>query len=159
MSAPIAKALAAIGRGEAVIVTDDQERENEGDLIMAADAATTESLAFLLEHTSGVTPDRRAMARRPELEALALSNGLPMVSIAELRRHRLRTERLIRQVAEAPVPTRHGTFTCQAWWSELDGADHLALVMGEPSGGDPVLVRVHSECLTGDVFGSRRCDC
>ena len=270
MSAIAAKAIAAIGRGEVVIVTDDEDRENEGDLIMAAEVVTTESLAFFLEHTSGVicaalpgprldelglplmvgenqeaqrtaftvtvdlargittgisaadrartlralsdphagagdfvrpahilplrsrpggvleraghteasvdlarlagrqpvgvlsevvTPDRRAMARRPELEALAVSHGLPMVSVAELRRHRLRTERLIRQVAEAPVPTHHGTFTCQAWRSEIDGVDHLVFVKGDPSGADPVLVRVHSECLTGDVFGSRRCDC
>ena len=99
------------------------------------------------------------MARRSELEALAVAHGLPMVSVAALRRHRLRTERLIRQVAEAPVPTRHGTFTCQAWRSEIDGVDHLAFVKGDPSGEDPLLVRVHSECLTGDVFGSRRCDC
>ena len=270
MSAGIAKAIAAIGRGEVVVVTDEEDRENEGDLIMAADAVTTEALAFFLEHTSGVvcvalegsrldelelplmvsdnregqrtaftvtvdlargittgisaadrartlraladphavagdfvrpghvlplrsrpggvleraghteaavdlarlagrqpvgvlsevvTSDRRAMARRSELEALALSHGLPMISVAALRRHRLCTERLIHQVAEAPVPTRHGTFTCQAWRSEIDGVDHLAFVKGDPSGEDPLLVRVHSECLTGDVFGSRRCDC
>jgi 3,4-dihydroxy 2-butanone 4-phosphate synthase / GTP cyclohydrolase II len=270
MSAGMAKAIAAIGRGEVVIVTDDEDRENEGDLIIAADAVTTEALAFFLEHTSGVvcaalegprldeldlplmvsdnregqrtaftvtvdlahgittgisaadractlraladphavagdfvrpghilplrsrrggvleraghteaavdlarlagrqpvgvlsevvTADRRAMARRPELETLALSHGLPMVSVAALRQHRLSTERLIHQVAEAPVPTRHGTFTCQAWRSELDGVDHLAFVKGDPGADEPLLVRVHSECLTGDVFGSRRCDC
>jgi 3,4-dihydroxy 2-butanone 4-phosphate synthase/GTP cyclohydrolase II len=270
MSAGTAKAIAAIGRGEVVIVTDDEDRENEGDLIMAADAVTTESLAFFLEHTSGVvcaalpgprldeldlplmvsdnregqrtaftvtvdlargittgisafdraqtlraladphavagdfvrpghilplrsrpggvleraghteaavdlarlagrqpvgvlsevvTSDRRAMAQRSELESLALSHGLPMVSVAALRRHRLCTERLIQQVAEAPVPTRHGAFNCQAWRSEIDGVDHLAFLKGDPCGDEPVLVRVHSECLTGDVFGSRRCDC
>jgi 3,4-dihydroxy 2-butanone 4-phosphate synthase / GTP cyclohydrolase II len=270
MSGATAKAIAAIGRGETVVVTDDEDRENEGDLIMAAEAVTTEALAFFLEHTSGiicaalptrrldeldlplmvrdnheahrtaytvtvdlargittgisasdraqtlralgdqhavagdfvrpghilplrsrpggvleraghteasvdlarlagrqpvgvlsevVTSDRRAMARRPELEALAVSHGLPMLSIAELRRHRLRTEKLIHQVAEAPVPTRHGTFTCQAWRSEIDGVDHLAFLRGDPTGDEPALVRVHSECVTGDVFGSHRCDC
>jgi 3,4-dihydroxy 2-butanone 4-phosphate synthase / GTP cyclohydrolase II len=266
----ISNAIRAIGRGEAVIVTDDERRENEGDLIMAAEAVTTDAMAFFLEHTSGVicaplpgerldelelppmvrenreghrtaftlsvdlgsgittgisasdrartvralgdphavasdfvrpghifplrsrpggvlerpghteagvdlarlaglapaaiicevvTPDRRAMARRPELEALARAHGLPMTSIAELMRHRRRSERLIDKIAEAPVPTPHGTFTCQAWRSLIDGVDHIAFVRGDVSGDEPVLVRVHSECLTGDVFGSRRCDC
>jgi 3,4-dihydroxy 2-butanone 4-phosphate synthase/GTP cyclohydrolase II len=266
----ITNAIRAIGRGEVVIVTDDERRENEGDLIMAAEAVTTAALAFFLEHTSGVicaplpgerldelelplmvrdnreshrtaftqsvdlasgittgisasdrartvraladphavasdfvrpghifplrsrpggvlerpghteagvdlarlaglqqaailsevvTPDRRDMARRPELEALARAHGLPMISVADLVRHRQRSERLIDKVAEAPVPTPHGTFTCQAWRSLVDGVDHIAFVRGDVSGDEPVLVRVHSECLTGDVFGSRRCDC
>jgi 3,4-dihydroxy 2-butanone 4-phosphate synthase / GTP cyclohydrolase II len=266
----ISNAVRAIGRGEVVIVTDDERRENEGDLIMAAEAVTTDAMAFFLEHTSGVicatlpgerldelelppmvrdnreghrtaftlsvdlasgittgisasdrartvraladphavasdfvrpghvfplrsrpggvlerpghteagvdlarlaglppaaiicevvTPDRRAMARRPELEALARAHALPMISIAELMRHRRRSERLVDKIAEAPVPTPHGTFTCQAWRSQVDGVDHIAFVRGDVSGDEPVLVRVHSECLTGDVFGSRRCDC
>jgi 3,4-dihydroxy 2-butanone 4-phosphate synthase/GTP cyclohydrolase II len=266
----ITNAIRAIGRGEVVIVTDDERRENEGDLIMAAEAVTTAALAFFLEHTSGVicaplpgerldelelplmvrdnreshrtaftqsvdlasgittgisasdrartvraladshavasdfvrpghifplrsrpggvlerpghteagvdlaqlaglqqaailsevvTPERRDMARRPELEALARAHGLPMISVADLVRHRQRSERLIDKVAEAPVPTPHGTFTCQAWRSLVDGVDHIAFVRGDVSGDEPVLVRVHSECLTGDVFGSRRCDC
>jgi 3,4-dihydroxy 2-butanone 4-phosphate synthase/GTP cyclohydrolase II len=266
----VAKAIDAISRGEVVIVTDDEDRENEGDLVMAADAVTTEKLAFFLEHTSGVicaalpgdrldelglplmvddnrdahgtaftvtvdlatgittgisaadrartlraladphavasdftrpghifplrsrpggvlerrghteatvdlarlagrqpagilsevvTPDRSAMARRPHLEALARAYGLPLISIAELARHRMRTERVLRKIAEARVPTRHGSFICQAWRSSVDGVDHLAFVRGDVTGGEPVLVRVHSECLTGDVFGSRRCDC
>jgi 3,4-dihydroxy 2-butanone 4-phosphate synthase/GTP cyclohydrolase II len=266
----IMNAIRAIGRGEVVIVTDDERRENEGDLIMAAEAITTDAMAFFLEHTSGVicaplpgerldelelplmvrdnreshrtaftlsvdlasgittgisasdraltvraladphavasdfvrpghifplrsrpggvlerpghtvagvdlarlaglqpaailsevvTPDRRDMARRPELEALARAHGMPMISVAELVHHRRRNERLIEKVAEAPVPTPHGTFTCQAWRSLVDGVDHIAFVRGDVSGHEPVLVRVHSECLTGDVFGSRRCDC
>jgi 3,4-dihydroxy 2-butanone 4-phosphate synthase/GTP cyclohydrolase II len=260
----IADAIRAIGRGEVVIVTDDEDRENEGDLIMAAEAATTEKLAFFLEHTSGivcatlpgerldelglplmvaenreahrtaftvtvdlaagittgvsaadrartigaladphavagdfvrpghvfplrsrpngvlerpghteasvdlarlaglaaagvlcevVTPDRGAMARRPQLEELARAHGLPLLSIADLARHRLCTERVIHKVADARVPTRHGVFTV------LDGEQHVAFVRGDVSRGEPVLTRVHSECLTGDVFGSRRCDC
>jgi 3,4-dihydroxy 2-butanone 4-phosphate synthase/GTP cyclohydrolase II len=270
MSAKIEKAIRAIGRGEVIIVTDDEDRENEGDLIMAAEAVTREAVAFFLEHTSGVictplpgerldelelppmvadnreghrtaftvsvdlaagittgisaadraltiraladphavapdfvrpghifplrsrpggvlerpghteagvdlarlaglqpagilsevvTRDRGAMARGPELEALARAHGLPMISIAELVRHRLSSERLVHKIADAPVPTLHGTFTCQAWRSAIDGVDHIALVRGDVSGDEPVLVRVHSECLTGDVFGSRRCDC
>jgi 3,4-dihydroxy 2-butanone 4-phosphate synthase/GTP cyclohydrolase II len=266
----IETAVRAIGRGDVVIVTDDEDRENEGDLIMAADAVTTDKVAFFLEHTSGVicaalpgdrldelelplmvndnresqktaftvsvdlasgittgisaadrartiraladphavasdfvrpghifplrsrpggvlerpghteaavdlarlagqraagilcevvTHDRSAMARRPQLEELARAHDLALVSIADLRRHRLRHERLVRKIAEAPVPTRHGVFACQAWRSPADGVDHLAFVRGDVSGPEPVLVRVHSECVTGDVFGSRRCDC
>src|SRR4051794_29267749 len=270
MSTSIARAIRAIGRGEVVIVTDDEDRENEGDLIMAAEAVTAEKVAFFLEHPSGVicatlpgerldelelplmvqdnqeaqrtaftvtvdlasgvttgisaadrartlralgdphaiagdfvrpghifplrarpggvlerpghteaavdlarlaglhpagvlseavTPDRSAMARGAELAALARARGLVQVSIAELVRHRRRTERRVVKVAEAPVPTRHGVFTCQAWRSPGDGVDPPAFVRGDVSAGEPVLVRVHSECLTGDVFGSRRCDC
>ena len=270
MTGSMDNAIRAIGSGDVVIVTDDEDRENEGDLIMAAEAVTREKIAFFLEHTSGVicaalpggrldelelplmvqdnregqgtaftvtvdlaagittgisaadrartiraladphavagdfvrpghvfplrsrpggvlerpghteaavdlarlaghgpagilcevvTPDRSAMAQRPRLEELARAHGLPLVSIADLRRHRLRHERHIRKMAEAPVPTRHGVFTCQAWRSERDGVDHLAFVRGDVSGPEPVLARVHSECLTGDVFGSRRCDC
>jgi 3,4-dihydroxy 2-butanone 4-phosphate synthase / GTP cyclohydrolase II len=266
----VTHAIRAIGRGEIVVVTDDERRENEGDLIMAAEAVTADALAFFLEHSSGVicaplpgerldvlelplmvrdnreshrtaftvsvdvatgittgisasdrartvraladphavasdfvrpghifplrsraggvlerpghteagvdlarlaglqpaailcevvTADRRDMARRPELEALARSHGMPMISVADLVRHRRRSERLIERVAAAPVPTPHGTFTCQAWRSLVDGVDHLAFVRGDVPGDEPVLVRVHSECLTGDVFGSRRCDC
>ena len=106
-----------------------------------------------------VTPDHARMARRPELEDLARAHDLPLVSIADLVRHRRRTERSIRKAGEALVPTRHGTFTCQAWRSLTDGVDHVAFVRGELSGDEPVLVRVHSECLTGDVFRSKRCDC
>jgi 3,4-dihydroxy 2-butanone 4-phosphate synthase / GTP cyclohydrolase II len=82
-----------------------------------------------------------------------------MISVAGLVQHRLRSERLVEQVAEATIPTRHGDFVCRAWRSTLDGTEHLALTRGDVAGADPVLVRVHSECLTGDVLGSRRCDC
>jgi 3,4-dihydroxy 2-butanone 4-phosphate synthase/GTP cyclohydrolase II len=266
----VQQAVAAVGRGEIVVVTDDENRENEGDLIMAAEAATPEKIAFFLQHTSGVictaltdaranalelplmvadnqeahgtaftvtvdlaydittgisasdraktiraladptagparfvrpghvfplrsrpggvikraghteaaadlarlaglqpagvlcevvTEDKSGMARGTELEALARRHHLPMTSIAELVRHRLRNERLVRPVASARVPTEQGEFTCHAWESVIDGVEHLALVRGDVSGGDPVLVRVHSECMTGDVFGSLRCDC
>ena len=263
-------AIAAVGRGEIVIVVDDEDRENEGDLIMAAEAVSPEKLAFFLRHTSGVicasltgdrldalelplmvddnqegqgtaftvtvdladgittgisaadraatiraladpaalagdfvrpghvfplrsreggvlkraghteaavdlarlagcapagvlsevvTPDHQAMARGPDLRRLARQHDLPIVSVAALVRHRLRSERLVRPMAEARVPTRHGAFTCHAWESLVDGIEHLAFVRGDVRDGEPVLVRVHSECLTGDVFGSHRCDC
>ncbi|HWI21211.1 MAG TPA: bifunctional 3,4-dihydroxy-2-butanone-4-phosphate synthase/GTP cyclohydrolase II [Baekduia sp.] len=263
-------AIDAIGRGDIVIVTDDHRRENEGDLIMAAEFATPEKIAFFLQHTSGVicvaltaerctalgiplmvddnregqgtaftvtvdlahgittgisaadraatlkaladpqsepddfvrpghifplrsrsggvlhraghtesavdlarlagvqpagvlceivSSDKSDMARGPELEALAAEYGLPMVSVADLVHHRLGEERLVRQIAQARVPTKHGQFTCHAWESVTDGVEHLAFTMGDIADGEPVLARVHSECLTGDVFGSHRCDC
>jgi 3,4-dihydroxy 2-butanone 4-phosphate synthase / GTP cyclohydrolase II len=268
--AKIEDAVAAIGRGEIVIVVDDEDRENEGDLIMAAEFATPENIAFFLHHTSGVicapvtrerareldlplmvidntesmrtaftvsvdfrhgtstgisAYDRAAtiqalvdpstrpadllrpghifpleareggvlkraghteaaldlarmagvypagvlceivndkkddMARVPELEGFADEHGLLMISIADLVRYRRQTEKLVKRVAEARIPTQWGDFTCYAYESVLDGEQHLAFVRGAVQGEDHVLVRVHSECLTGDVFASLRCDC
>jgi 3,4-dihydroxy 2-butanone 4-phosphate synthase / GTP cyclohydrolase II len=268
--ARIEDAVAAIGRGEIVIVVDDEDRENEGDLIMAAEFATPEAIAFFLHHTSGVicapvtrerareldlplmvthntesmrtaftvsvdyrhgtstgisAHDRSAtiralvdtgtratdllrpghifpleareggvlkraghteaaldlarmaglypagvlcelvneakddMARLPELERFADEHGLLLISIADLIRYRRQTEKLVKRVAEARIPTKWGDFTCYAYESVLDGEQHLALVRGAVQGRDNVLVRVHSECLTGDAFGSLRCDC
>jgi len=268
--ADIEKAIAAIGRGEIVVVVDDEDRENEGDLIMAAEFATPEKIAFFLHHTSGyicapitgqrareldlppmvadntesmrtaflVTIDlkqgtstgisahdraatiqalvdpttspsdlarpghvlpleareggvlKRAghteaavdlarmagcypagvlceivdekkmdMARLPELERFAEEHDLLIISIADLVKYRRQNEKLVRRVSEARIPTQYGDFTCYAYESLLDGETHLAFVKGAPSGEDNVLVRVHSECLTGDVFGSLRCDC
>jgi 3,4-dihydroxy 2-butanone 4-phosphate synthase/GTP cyclohydrolase II len=104
-----------------------------------------------------VTEDKSSMARLPELERFAERHGLPLISIAELIRFRRRTEKLVRRVSEARIPTGEGAFTAYVYESVLDGEQHLALVMGDVTGD--VLVRVHSECLTGDVFGSLRCDC
>jgi 3,4-dihydroxy 2-butanone 4-phosphate synthase/GTP cyclohydrolase II len=266
----IEDAVAAIGRGEIVIVVDDEDRENEGDLIMAAEFATPDKIAFFLHHTSGVicapvtrerareldlplmvidntesmrtaftvsvdyrhgtstgisAYDRAAtiqalvdpstrpadllrpghifpleareggvlkraghteaamdlarmagvypagvlceivndkkddMARVPELERFADEHGLLMISIADLVRHRRQTEKLVKRIGEARIPTQWGDFTGYAFESVLDGEQHLAFVRGAVQGQDDVLVRVHSECLTGDVFGSLRCDC
>jgi 3,4-dihydroxy 2-butanone 4-phosphate synthase/GTP cyclohydrolase II len=268
--ATIEAAIEAIGRGEVVIVVDDEDRENEGDLIVAAEHATPEVTAFFVRHTSGlicaavtnqradeldlplmvhrntetqrtaftvtvdyrhgtttgisaadrslsarslvdmatsptdltrpghlhvlrardggvlkraghteaavdlatlaglspagvlcevVTDDGMGMARRPELERFAKTHDLMLVTIAELIRYRRRTERLVRRSAEARLPTMWGEFRCVAFESVLDNETHLAFVLGEPRGQENVLVRVHSECLTGDVFGSLRCDC
>src|SRR5579871_4571321 len=99
------------------------------------------------------------MARLPELEKFAATHDLPLISIAELIRYRRRTEKLVRRVSEARIPTEDGSFTAHVYESTLDGEQHLALVMGDVDGVPDVLVRVHSECLTGDVFGSLRCDC
>ncbi|MET0323614.1 MAG: 3,4-dihydroxy-2-butanone-4-phosphate synthase [Ilumatobacteraceae bacterium] len=268
--APIEDAIAAIGRGEIVVVVDDEDRENEGDLIMAAEFATPEAIAFFLQHTSGVvcatltgerarelaltpmvqqntesqrtaflvtvdyrhgtttgisaadrsatirslvdattTPgdllrpghifpleareggvlkraghteaaidlarmagcqpvgvlceivsaDRHDMARRPELEAFCATHGLLLISIADLIRHRRRTEKLVRRVGEAPLTTTWGDFEFVAFESVLDGGRHVAFVRGDVAAADAPLVRVHSECLTGDVFGSGFCNC
>jgi 3,4-dihydroxy 2-butanone 4-phosphate synthase / GTP cyclohydrolase II len=268
--APIEDAVAAIGRGEIVVVVDDEDRENEGDLIMAAEYATPEAIAFFLHHTSGyicapvteqraheleldlmvrentesmrtaftvsvdvrqgtttgisahdraatikalVDPSTRPldlarpghinpliareggvlkraghteaavdlarmaglypagvlceivdenkmdMARVPELERFAEKHGLLLISIADMIRYRRKTEKLVKRVAEARIPTEFGDFTCYVYESTLDGEEHVALVRGNVAGEQDVLVRVHSECLTGDAFGSLRCDC
>jgi 3,4-dihydroxy 2-butanone 4-phosphate synthase/GTP cyclohydrolase II len=267
--ATIPEAVAAVGRGEIVVVVDDEDRENEGDLIMAGESATPDKIAFFVRHTSGVicaplTGDRldeldiplmvrdntesqrtaftysvdfrhdtstgisaadrartinalidpatrpgdlarpghifplryaeggvlkRAghteaavdlarmaglapagvlceivnddgtMARMPDLVEFCKEHGLLLISIAELIRYRRQTEKLVRRVSEARIPTEWGEFTCYVYESVLDGEQHVAFVKGAVQGEPDVLVRVHSECLTGDVFGSRRCDC
>ena len=99
------------------------------------------------------------MARLPQLEAMAAEFEFKIISIAELIAYRRRHERLVQKVAEAKLPTRYGEFTMIAYKSKVDPDEHVALVRGELNSEEPVLVRVHSECLTGDVFGSLRCDC
>jgi 3,4-dihydroxy 2-butanone 4-phosphate synthase/GTP cyclohydrolase II len=99
------------------------------------------------------------MARRPELERLAHEHGLKMVTIADLIRYRMRHERLVERVASPDLPTRMGKWTIHAYRYELENVTHCAIVMGDPDPDEPTLVRVHSQCLTGDVFGSTRCDC
>ncbi|WP_322756627.1 bifunctional 3,4-dihydroxy-2-butanone-4-phosphate synthase/GTP cyclohydrolase II [Frankia sp. Cas3] len=267
--ASIDDAVAQIAAGRPVIVVDDADRENEGDLIFAAELATPELLAFTIRHTSGVicvpmagadldrltldqmvphntdrmgtaftvsvdardgvttgisaadrahtiglladpgttaaditrpghvfplrakaggvlrrpghteaavdlarlaglrpagviceiVNDDGTMARLPELMRFAAEHGLLTISIADLVAYRRRSERHVERVAEATIPTRHGEFRALCYRSIIDGTEHLALVRGDISDGRDVLVRVHSECLTGDVFGSRRCDC
>jgi 3,4-dihydroxy 2-butanone 4-phosphate synthase/GTP cyclohydrolase II len=267
--APIEEAVAAIARGEVVVVVDDEDRENEGDLIMAAVHATPEKIAFYVKHTSGLicaplsaeradalhlplmvsrntesmgtaftvsvdlvvgtttgisAADRAAtlralgdeatrpielarpghvfplrareggvlkraghteagvdlcrmadlppvaviceivnedgtMARLPDLMQLCREHNLLLISIADLIRYRNRTERLVDRVGEARIPTQWGDFTCIAYRSTVDGSEQVAMVRGQVAGKENVLVRVHSECLTGDLFGSLRCDC
>ncbi len=99
------------------------------------------------------------MARMPELIRVSREHGLKLISIADLIDHRRRREVLVERVAEATIPTPFGEFRSYAYESVVDGRTHVALVMGEMGDGRGVLTRVHSECLTGDVFGSRRCDC
>lgn len=99
------------------------------------------------------------MAHLPELEIMASKYDLKIMTIAGLIAYRLRHEKLVQKVAEAKLPTRFGEFIALAYRSNVDAAEHVVLVKGDISGDEPVLVRVHSECLTGDVFGSLRCDC
>jgi 3,4-dihydroxy 2-butanone 4-phosphate synthase/GTP cyclohydrolase II len=267
--APIEDVIAAIGRGEIVVMVDDEDRENEGDLIMAAEFATPEKLAFIIRYTSGVVcaplteercddlrlplmvdqntesqrtaftdtvdlidgtstgisaadraktlkalanstvsyaefarpghifplraraggvlkraghteaavdlarlagcepagviceiqNDDGTMMRVPDLLKFCKEHGLLLSSIAELIKYRRRHERLVERMGDAEVPTDYGNFTCVAYRSTLDQVEHLAFVCGDVRTDEPVLVRVHSECLTGDVFSSRRCDC
>ena len=265
----IEDAIEAIARGEMVIVVDSVDRENEGDLIVAAEKMTPETMAFMIRHTSGVicmpvegsrldelriplmvaentesqrtaftvsidakhgtstgisaadrcttvhaildestrpedlarpghifplryreggvltraghteasvdlarmarlrpagvlaeiVNDDGSMARLPELERFATEHDLQIISIADLVRYRRHREKLVKRISEARIPTDYGDFTAYVFESLLDGTEHMAFVRGEVAGKDDVLVRVHSECLTGDVFGSMRCDC
>jgi len=266
---PIEQAVAAIAAGKPVIVVDDADRENEGDMIFAASKATGDLVAFMTRYTSGyicvgMTPEqldrlnlppmttvnedsrgtayavsvdardvestgisaidrahtikvladsateaddlrrpghvmplravsggvlRRAghteaavdlarmaglspagalcemvnddgtMMRGDQCRAFATEHGLVMVSIADLIRYRRSSESHVERRASAALPTPHGDFRAVGYRSSLDGLDHLALVFGDIGDGSEILVRVHSECLTGDVFGSLRCDC
>jgi 3,4-dihydroxy 2-butanone 4-phosphate synthase / GTP cyclohydrolase II len=267
--ASIPEAVAAVAAGEFVVVVDDADRENEGDLIMAAEFATPERIAFMIKHTSGVlcapmlgerldelqlpqmvpantesmrtaftvsvdasqgtttgisaadrsrtiqvlvdpdshpgdlarpghvfplryrdggvlkrgghteaavdlarlagrrlvgvlaeiVKDDGSMARLPDLRRFAARHHLKLISIADLIRHRRQSEKLVKRIAEARIPTQWGDFNAYAYQSLLDAEQHLALVKGIVQGEQDVLVRVHSECLTGDAFGSLRCDC
>jgi 3,4-dihydroxy 2-butanone 4-phosphate synthase/GTP cyclohydrolase II len=100
-----------------------------------------------------------SMKRLPQLEAMASESDLKVITIVDLIAYRLRHEKLVQRVTEAKLPTKWGEFRAVAYGSVVDAAEHVALVRGDISSGEPVLVRVHSECLTGDVFGSLRCDC
>jgi 3,4-dihydroxy 2-butanone 4-phosphate synthase/GTP cyclohydrolase II len=266
---PVTDAIEAIRAGRPVVVVDDEDRENEGDLIFAAERATPELVGFMIRYTSGyicvampgadldrlelppmtaVNQDRRgtayavtvdakdvattgisaqdrartiaaladgatqpsqltrpghvvplravpggvlrraghteaaadlaalaqlatagalcelvnddgSMMRAAQCRAFADRHGLVMISIADLIAHRRHTESQVQQAATTRLPTDFGEFTAIGYRSTVDGTEHLALVRGEIGDGDDVLVRVHSECLTGDVFGSLRCDC
>src|ERR1044071_826491 len=122
-----------------------------------------------LAHLAGFKPagaicqilaDDGSVARLPGLQKLAEEQHLKIVSVADLIAHRLRNESLVRRVAEEEFPTIHGgMYRAIVYRNEVDGLEHMALVKGDIDRGEPVLVRVHSECLTGDVFGSERCDC
>jgi 3,4-dihydroxy 2-butanone 4-phosphate synthase/GTP cyclohydrolase II len=121
-----------------------------------------------LARLAGLTPaaviceimnDDGTMARRPQLEVFAERHGLHIVTVADIIAYRRRTERLVEHIATVELPTEHGVFTAHGYKSVVDDSVHVALVAGDVAGEEDVLVRVHSECLTGDVFHSFRCDC
>jgi 3,4-dihydroxy 2-butanone 4-phosphate synthase/GTP cyclohydrolase II len=135
-----------------------------GVLVRAGQTEATVDLARL----AGLTPagvlceimsEDGCMARMPELEVFAAEHGLKIVTVADLIAYRRHNEILVRCSARAHLPTRHGEFSILVYEEVLTGKHHLALVMGDINDGKPVLVRAHSECLTGEVFGSLRCDC
>ncbi len=137
---------------------------NGGVLVRAGQTEATIDLAKL----AGLQPagvlceimnEDGTMARRPQLEIFAKEHGLKIISVADLISYRFRHETLVQRVAEAKLPTPFGEFTVIAYKAQTDPDEHLAMVMGDVATDDPVLVRVHSQCLTGDVFGSLRCDC
>ena len=106
-----------------------------------------------------VMRDDGTMARLDDVSAFAKEHGLKMMSIADLIAYRRRHDRLVEAVEEVDMPTRHGHFRLKMYRSRISGLEHMALVKGKVDDGEPVLVRVHSECFTGDVLGSERCDC
>ena len=140
-------------------------RYNPGGVL--ARAGHTEAIVDLCE-MAGMFPagvvceimrEDGTMSRMPDLETFAERHDLKILSIAQIIAHRRRSERLIERVAEARLPTKYGDFTAIAYRSTVDSGEHIALTIGDWNGEHPVLVRIHSECLTGDVFGSIRCDC
>src|SRR5437868_4255846 len=164
--ATIEEAVEEIREGRMVVVVDDEDRENEGDLTIAAQFATPD--AVNLARLAGLNPsgvvcevmnDDGTMARVPDLVPYCERHGLKMITVAELVEYRRRHEKLVERGASVRLPTEYGEFTAVAFREKLMGKTHLALVMGEIDGAENVLVRVHSECLTGDVFHSLRCDC
>jgi len=140
-------------------------RAREGGVLVRA--GHTEAIVDLAKfaglYPSGVVceimNEDGTMARLPQLESMADKFGIKIMSIADLIAYRRRHEKLVERVAEAKLPTKYGEFVAIAYRSKVDPDQHVALVKGDISGEEPVLVRVHSECLTGDVFGSLRCDC
>ncbi|MDE3057331.1 MAG: bifunctional 3,4-dihydroxy-2-butanone-4-phosphate synthase/GTP cyclohydrolase II [Bacteroidota bacterium] len=106
-----------------------------------------------------IMSDDGSMARLPELEKIAAANKMKIITVKDLIEYRMQREKLVKKVVSTPLPTRHGTFEVHLYSSATDQKEHVALVKGTISPDQPTLVRVHSECLTGDVFGSLRCDC
>jgi 3,4-dihydroxy 2-butanone 4-phosphate synthase/GTP cyclohydrolase II len=100
-----------------------------------------------------------SMARVPDLIDMGRAHGLKMISVQDLIAHRRANELLVRFVAEAKLPSEYGEFIVKVFENTVDGKEHVAIVKGDVTSDEPVLVRVHSECLTGDIFGSHRCDC
>src|SRR5215471_1529838 len=135
-----------------------------GVLVRAGQTEASVDLATIANLTSAaviceIMKEDGTMARVPDLFEFAAQHGVKMITVADLIRYRLKTERFVRKVGETVLPTRHGKFRMVSFESVIDGATHIALVKGAIENGDDVLVRVHAHCLTGDVFGSVACHC
>ncbi len=138
--------------------------QDGGTLVRAGQTEGSVDLAKL----SGLSPaavlceimnEDGTMSRMNDLEKFSDQHDIKIISVAQIIAHRVTHEKMVKRVAEAKLPTVHGSFRAIAFDSDVDSSEHLALVMGDVDTDEPVLVRVHSECLTGDVFGSKRCDC
>ena len=177
----IEEALEDFRQGKMVIVVDDGDAENDGALAVAGQFATPEAVNFMLSHGRGlmtmpiseeiagkigvaelIWENRelsRSTARVPGLMEFAKEYGLKIITIADMIQYRRRTESFVSCEAEADFPTHYGHFRIFGYVNKLNGEHHVAIVKGNVADGEPVLCRVHSECLTGDALGSRRCDC
>src|SRR5947207_1241389 len=151
--ATIEEAAELYRRGELVIIVDDEDRENEGDLCIAAEKITPAAVICEIMNEDGT------MARLGDLREFAVQHGLKIISVADIIKYRMQNERHVHCLASPLLPTEYGPFRAHAYMSDITGEEHVALVMGEIQENDEVLVRVHSSCLTGDVFHSSRCDC
>lgn len=135
-----------------------------GVLKRAGHTEASVDLAILAGLTPGaviceIMNDDGSMARVPDLSKFADEHDLPLLTVSDLISHRMRTETLVRRVAAPRIPTPYGELVAHAYVSDVTGEEHLAFVAGEIEEDEPILVRVHSQCLTGDIFGSERCDC
>src|SRR5437588_696070 len=169
ISAPFAtieEAIEEIRQGKMVVVCDDEDRENEGDLVMAAQFVTPEAINFMAKEGRGYICLALTPARCDELglDLMTAKNESALqtpftVTIEDPIAYRRRHDKLIERVVATNLPTEFGEFEAVGYRSLVDDKHHVALVKGDVAGHDDVLVRVHSECLTGDVFHSLRCDC
>src|SRR5258707_7804516 len=149
--ATVEEAVEEIRQGRVIVIIDDEDRENEGDLGIAG--LTPAGVICEIMNEDGT------MSRVPQLVEFCKQHNLKMLTVADLIRYRMQHERYVRRVAEAVLPTRYGEFRMIAYSSDVDHDQHVALVRGALENGGAPLVRVHSHCLTGDVFGSIACDC
>src|SRR5439155_778968 len=160
----ITQAIADVRAGKLVIVADDETRENEGDLVGAAETVTPEMINFMATHGRGLIcltlmPERCQALGLTQMAEHNTEAHETAFTVSQLVACRLAHERLVHRVAEARLPTPYGEYRILGYRNDVDAAEHIALVYGDVPDRPRVLVRMHSKCLTGDVFGSGRCDC